>query len=65
MVEDQYRDICFHQLARQRADTDLDGGLAACGQISKKLTEFECMSDVAELYAKNGRDKALKFARHW
>lgn len=59
-ADEQYRDICFHQLARQRADTDLDGGLTACGQISKKLTAFECMSDVAELYAKYDRDKALE-----
>ena len=59
-VDAQYRDICFHQLARQRADTDLDGGLAACAQIGKKLSEFECMSDVAELYAKHDRDRALE-----
>lgn len=60
-----YRDICFHQLARQRAYTDLPGALAACEQIPRpsekddRDTHGECMSDVAELFAPADRDAAL------
>ena len=57
--EGELRDVCFHQLARQRAGTDLTGGLAACGQISAKETLQECTADVAELYASVDRDVAL------
>jgi hypothetical protein len=36
-LKGEYRDICMHQLARQRADTDLDGGLAACRKVAATL----------------------------
>ena len=35
-LDSSYRDICFHQLARQRAPTDLQGGLDACGMMTAK-----------------------------
>ena len=61
----QYRDICFHQLARQRAPTDLPGALGACDEIPPPRvkgdpdTLFECQSDVAELHAPSDLDAAL------
>lgn len=61
----QLQDICFHQLARQRAPTDLPGALDACAQVpapkrrTDRDTRYECMSDVAELHAPNNRDAAL------
>ena len=55
----QYRDICFHQLARQRAATDPDGGLAACAETADLDIRYECMADVAELHSVNDRDAAF------
>lgn len=55
----QLRDICFHQLAIQRARTDLEGGLAACDLVEAPETRMECQSDVAEGYARADRDAAL------
>ena len=60
-----YRNICFHQLARQRAYHDLTGALAACDQIPRPTsredrdTRGECMSDAAELHAPTDRDAAM------
>ena len=58
-LDGQYRDICYHQLARQRAPTDLDGALAACGAVAEAETAQECMADVAELHAPTDREAAL------
>ena len=58
-MKGQYQDICFHQLARQKATTDLKGGLEACKLIDKKSTKQECMADVAELYSPSDREAAL------
>jgi len=61
----QYRDICFHQLARQRAPTDLPGALNACDQIpapqdrEDRDTHFECRSDAAELHAPTDRQASM------
>ncbi len=59
-LEGDYRDICFHQLARQRAATDLPGALEACEQISKRESRMECTADTAELHAPTDRDVALQ-----
>jgi hypothetical protein len=61
----QFRDICFHQLARQRAPTDLPGAQDACSEIPTPETRedrdtiYECMSDIAELHAVADRDASL------
>lgn len=55
----QFQDICFHQLARQQAYTDLKGALNACDKIEKQETIFECQSDVAELFSPVDRDASL------
>jgi hypothetical protein len=55
----QYRDICYHQLARQRASTDLQGGRAACDEVAKVASRWECMADIAELYAPFDREASL------
>jgi len=55
----QLRDLCFHQLAIQRAPTDLDGGLQACAELSEGAGRAECQADVAEGYARFDRDAAL------
>ena len=56
----QYRDICFHQLARQRATTDLPGGLSACEHVEERDSRLECMADVAELYAPTDKSASLQ-----
>lgn len=56
----QYRDICFHQLARQRALTDLPGGLGACERVEERDSRLECMADVAELYATTDKQASLE-----
>jgi hypothetical protein len=62
----QYRDICFHQLARQRAPTDLPGAEDACAQIPEPATRedrdthYECRSDIAELHAPTDRQASLE-----
>lgn len=58
--EGEFRDVCFHQLARQRAPTDLPGGLAACDEIADRDSRLECMGAVAELYAPTDRQRALE-----
>ena len=55
----QFKDICFHQLARQKAKTDLDGALLTCRRIQKKDSLWECMADVAELHSLSDRDSSL------
>jgi hypothetical protein len=58
-LDGQSRDICFHQLARQRAIRDLDGGVMACQKIGEQEMVYECLSDVGEQYAPVDRDAAL------
>jgi hypothetical protein len=58
-LEGQSRDICFLQLARQRAETDLEGGVLACGQIGEQEMTYECLSDVGEQHALVDRGTAL------
>ena len=55
----QFRDICFHQLARQQAYTDLKGALSSCDKIERQETIYECQSDVAELYSPVDREASL------
>lgn len=50
-MREQYRDLCFHQLARQWAVQDLVKGKKACLNIQKDEEKWECMSDIAEQYA--------------
>ena len=57
---EQFRDICFHQLARQQAQTDLDGANQVCAKIASEEVQWECMADIAELYSPVDRDKALE-----
>jgi hypothetical protein len=59
-LEGEYRDICYQQLARQRAATDLEGGLTACQAVAERDTRMECTADVAELYASHDREAALE-----
>lgn len=49
--EGDFRDVCFQALARQRAPRDLEGGLLACGEVTRDRLRFECMADVAEMHA--------------
>ncbi|MEC7986228.1 MAG: hypothetical protein VX278_13770 [Myxococcota bacterium] len=58
-IKEEYRDICFHQLARQSARDDLADALQACTKIEKKETVWECMADIAELYAPKDRTASL------
>jgi len=58
-LDGDLRDVCFHQLARGRASTDLPGALEACGILSDAALEAECQADVAELHAPTDRDAAL------
>ena len=57
---DKYKNICFHQLARQRANHDIVGALEACQNITKIGTLGECQADVAELYAPYDKEKSLE-----
>ncbi|MFH1470042.1 MAG: hypothetical protein ABIO70_37000 [Pseudomonadota bacterium] len=45
-----FRDVCFHALARQRAPRDLAGALGACDVVARKRLQHECRADVAELH---------------
>ncbi len=56
---EQFRDICFHQLARQRAQTDLTGANQVCAKISSEEMTWECMADIAELYSPTDREVSL------
>jgi hypothetical protein len=58
-LEGQFRDICFHQLARQQAPTDLDGALGSCGKLAADAARHECMADAAELHAPTDRARSL------
>jgi hypothetical protein len=55
----QFQDICFHQLARQKARTDLEGAIETCHRIQKKDSLWECMADVAELHSLSDREASL------
>jgi hypothetical protein len=55
----ELRDVCFHQLARGRAPTDLTGALVACEELESEKLRAECMADVAELHSPTDRDAAL------
>ena len=48
--EGDFRDVCYHALARQRAPRDLDGALLACEVVERKRLRMECQADVAELH---------------
>ena len=56
---EQFQDICFHQLARQKALTDLVGASEICQRVQTKDMVWECLADVAELYSPVDRDVAL------
>lgn len=58
-LDDRYRDICYHQLSRQRALTDLDGALDACARIAEDDVSMECRADAAELHARVDRARSL------
>lgn len=58
-LDGELRDVCYHQLARARAPTDLRGALLACDALTEPLLGAECRSDVAELHAPTDRDAAL------
>lgn len=58
-LDGELRDVCFHQLARGRAATDLIGALDACDILSDDVLQAECHADVAELHAPTDRDAAL------
>lgn len=58
-LDGDLRDVCFHQLARGRAATDLPGALEACGILDSDSLADECRSDVAELHAPTDRDASL------
>ncbi len=58
-IKPEYRDICYHQLARQSAKSDLKGARVSCEKIQKKETVWECMADIAELYAPFDRAASL------
>ena len=57
---DKYKNICFHQLARQRAHHDVVGALEACQNINVPDTLGECQADIAELYAPHDKETALQ-----
>jgi hypothetical protein len=48
--EGDFRDVCYHALARQRAARDLSGALLACEVVERRRLRNECMADVAELH---------------
>ncbi|MEC8422692.1 MAG: hypothetical protein VX000_02880 [Myxococcota bacterium] len=58
-LDGELRDICFQQLAAQRAGTDLSGGLAACNLIGDVDKRGECMASAAEVHAVVDRDASL------
>jgi hypothetical protein len=45
-----FRDVCYHALARQRAARDLQGALLACEVVERRRLRWECQADVAELH---------------
>ena len=58
-MREDYRDLCFHQLARQSATRDLVGAQETCMQIQEEDTMWECLSDIAEVYAPFDREASL------
>lgn len=48
--EGDFRDVCFHALARQRAPRDLPGALLACAEVRRARLAQECSADAAELH---------------
>ena len=58
-TKEEYQDLCFHQLARQFAPSDLVGANQACHQIKEIDMKWECMSDIAEQYAPFDRRASL------
>ncbi len=48
--EGDFRDVCYHALARQRAPRDLDGALLACDVVERRRLRMECQADAAELH---------------
>jgi hypothetical protein len=55
----QFRDVCYHQLARQKAPTDLSGAAFSCSAIARVKQRQECLADSAELHATTDRSAAL------
>jgi hypothetical protein len=45
-----FRDVCYHALARQRSARDLAGALLACDVVERRRLRWECQADVAELH---------------
>ena len=56
----QFQDICFHQLARQKALTDLDGASETCKRLTSGALFGECLADIAEIFSINDRELSLK-----
>jgi hypothetical protein len=50
--EGDFRDVCYHALARQRAPRDLQGALMACEVVQRKRLRRECQADAAELHVR-------------
>ena len=59
-TKEEYQDLCFHQLARQFAPSDLSGANHACQKITEADMKWECMSDIAEQYAPFDRHASLE-----
>jgi hypothetical protein len=55
----EYQGVCFQQLARQQAPTDIDGALRSCSLIADAELVQECQADVAELHAPTDKTRAL------
>jgi hypothetical protein len=53
-----YADACFAALARQRAERDPDGALAACARVTESERALECRADVAEGHARVDLDRS-------
>jgi hypothetical protein len=53
------RDICFTELARSRAVTDVEGAILACSDVGDRSRSMECVAAVAEVHAPTNRKAAL------
>ncbi len=49
-LEGDFRDVCFHTVARRRAERDLMGAQQACDEVNRDRLKFECMADIAEMH---------------
>ena len=49
-LDDDFRDVCFHTVARRRAERDLSGARLACDEIVRARLRYECMADIAEMH---------------